>query len=145
MPMQVTRRLRYTAAAALVLCAAGAGSTTASAEAAQRYKLNLHTIYCESTEDWTGADEPYLLVNGSRVWGNASMNNRESEDIYRTREESGSTEIRLYDEDAGGIFDPDDLLGTVTVDESQIDQGTQQGHFIEDGANYTLYYTVEAA
>ena len=33
----------------------------------------------------------------------------------------------------------------LTVDESQIDQGGQTGRFTDDGADYTLYYTVEKA
>jgi hypothetical protein len=109
-----------------------------------RYKLHLKSLFCESTEDSTGADEPYILVNGSRVWGNASMNDNESEDIDVTVKASGNSTITLFDEDTG-VFDDDDKLGVVTVTESQIGQGQQTGKFTGDGANYTLYYTVKPA
>ena len=159
--MRISRRIGAVAATALTLVAVGAGTAVAlpppdgggggggggggtPAPPAQKYKLHLISLYCESTEDWTGPDEPYLLVNGVRVWGNASMNDRESEEINVSLDARGATQIRLFDEDAGW-FDDDDPLGVVTVGESQIDQGVQFGSFTDDGANYTLVYTVEKA
>ena len=103
--------------------------------------LKIKSLYCETTEDNSGPDEAYLVVNGEQVWGAQSINDREPRPIDIEIDFSTSAEIKLYDEDTG-IFDKDDHLGTVTVTADLAGQGEQQGMFTEDGANYTLYYEV---
>jgi hypothetical protein len=103
--------------------------------------LRLKSLYCETTEDSAGPDEAYLIVNGKKVWGIQTINDREPRPINKDVKFSTSAEIKLYDADTG-VFDKDDHLGTVTVSSKLAGQGEQQGKFIEDGANYTLYYDV---
>ena len=45
--------------------------------------LRLISLYCSATEDSTGADEPYLHVNGIKVWGSESpgLNDQETVDL----------------------------------------------------------------
>jgi len=104
-------------------------------------KLKLKSLYCQTTEDSSGPDEAYLLVNGQQVWGDQSINDREGRPINKEVDFSTSAEIKLYDRDTG-VFDKDDHLGTVTVSQALAGKGEQQGKFTLDGANYTLYYEV---
>lgn len=104
--------------------------------------LKLKSLHCERTEDSSGPDEAYLVVNGSQVWGPQSINDREPRDVGREIEFTSSAEIKLYDADAGGPFDKDDHLGTVTAVSDLAGQGEQHGRFTKDGAGYTLYYEV---
>jgi hypothetical protein len=111
-------------------------------------KLQLISLFCSKTEDDTGADEPYLLVNGVKVWGSESpgLNDKETADLaavpvmeFRTR-----ARIELFDTDAGGP-DDDDLLGRFYVGKMQSGQGELEYHFTEDDADYTLTYEVTSS
>lgn len=127
-----------------LVAAGGIAAVTAVAQpasAAATMTVTLHSITCLTTEDWLGADEPYLLVNGRRVWGDSSMNDVESSRVDVTVTSTGTAWVHLYDEDAGW-FDDDDLLGVLLIGEDQIGAGVQQGRFTLDGADYTLYYEV---
>ena len=66
--------------------------------------LLLQWIQCHGTEDWTGADEPYLLVCGRKVWTQVP-----SAIQYRLP----SFPLR-YDQDFG-LWDDDDYLGSWIV------------------------------
>ncbi|MEG4235215.1 hypothetical protein QUA40_24385 [Microcoleus sp. Pol11C3] len=105
-------------------------------------KLKLISLECHKTEDSSGADEPYLRVNGQNVWGPISLNDGQSATINDIVEFTNSTEIQLYDQDVGSWFDTDDDLGTLTANLSQIGKGEQRGKFTKDGADYTLIWEV---
>lgn len=106
-------------------------------------RLKLISLHCTTTEDSTGADEPYLLVNGNRVWGSSSLNDGETADLSQVPLISfnGTASIKLFDDDSP---DGDDNLGTHTANESQAGRGTQTGTFTQDDADYTLTYEVLA-
>ncbi len=108
---------------------------------AQSMVLVLKSLECHETEDWNGADEPYLTVNGKKVW-NGVMNDGDIETLSIRRTVSSPAYIKLYDTDSG-MFDKNDHLGTVTATSSMKGRGTMTGGFTQDGANYTLYYHVE--
>jgi hypothetical protein len=109
--------------------------------------LRLISLFCAKTEDNTGADEPYLNVNGIRVWGAESpgLNDQETADLsavpvipFNTR-----ARIELFDDDPGGA-DDDDLLGRFYAGGMQRGQGELEYKFTEDDADYTLTYEVTA-
>lgn len=102
--------------------------------------LQLISLYCHETEDWTGADEPYLRVNGVEVW-NGTLNDEEGVPLGIDVSFNQQTTIKLFDEDFGW-FDDDDFLGSVPVTTEQIGQGELTAFFSGDGANYELTYQV---
>jgi hypothetical protein len=105
-------------------------------------RLKLHSIFCKTTEDNTGADEPYLLVGNRKIWGSQSMNDNESEDLTMVPEVAFTRSIRLslYDQDSG-FFDKDDFLGSWVVWAGET--GTlREARFNGDGADYTITYEV---
>lgn len=110
--------------------------------------LTLKTLYCHETEDWTGADEPYLRVNGKTVWS-GSLNDEQDTNLLDkngnllTFALNGQATIKLFDKDFGW-FDDDDFLGQVEVTTQEIGLGDQIAFFTLDGANYELTYTVTA-
>jgi hypothetical protein len=108
-------------------------------------KLRLISLFCSTTEDITGADEPYLLVNGVKVWGSESpgLNNGETADLSAVPVIDFNTRARveLFDEDSP---DDDDLLGRFYAGKMQLGQGEVEYKFVEDDADYTLTYEVTA-
>jgi hypothetical protein len=105
--------------------------------------LQLHSIFCKTTEDSTGADEPYLLVGNRKVWGSQSMNDNETEDLTMVPNLPFKSRIRLslYDQDAGW-FDDDDFLGSWVIWAGEAEQGMREARFNGDGADYTITYEV---
>ncbi|NHC14531.1 hypothetical protein [Motilibacter deserti] len=134
--------LRKTAslAAAAAVATGGLVALSSPAEAATTYKIKIYNLWCESTEDWTGADEPYITVNGSKVWS-GSLNDRQGVTINVTKSSSNTTRVKLYDADAG-FFDNDDFLGEFAVNLDHAGQGLQEAHFAAWTADYTMYYEV---
>ena len=106
--------------------------------------LRLISLLCKTTEDW-GADEPYLLVSGIRVWGPDKMDNGISRDLRGVPLQRFSNKVRisLYDQDSG-FLDDDDFLGTTVVFKSYAGKGEQEHTFTGDGARYVLTYEVLA-
>ena len=105
--------------------------------------LRLISLFCSKTEDNAGADEPYLLVNGVKVWGSESpgLNNKETADLSALPVISFDTRARveLFDVDSP---DDDDLLGRFYAGRGQLGQGEVEFKFVEDDADYTLTYEV---
>ncbi len=75
-------------------------------------QLPLASLHCRKTEDWTGADEAYLVVKGKRRWGPQLMNDGDTVDFVGTRPVSFQSKARidLYYEDTGWLA-ADDHLG----------------------------------
>lgn len=111
------------------------------ASAATPHQIELISLTCHDTEDSFGHDEAYLTVNGVRVWGDVDMIEGSRAELRTAVGFDQKALVRLYDADTG-IWDRDDHLGTVTVKGSQVNQGTQEATFKEDGAKYTLTYRV---
>lgn len=104
--------------------------------------LQLLSLHCTRTEDWTGADEAYIQVGANRVWG-GSINDGETELLAGTPAVAftGSTTVRLFDEDSPPL-DPDDQLGQLSVSAGLAGLGVRTHRFTGHGADYTLSYEV---
>jgi hypothetical protein len=108
-------------------------------------RLELISLYCEKTEDTLGSDEVYFVINGKQVGGVTTIQEAEGKDL---RDISNiifdrTAEIKLYDKDTG-IFNNDDLIGSVTASSGQAGQGEMTGKFNRGGADYTLTWRVVA-
>lgn len=110
--------------------------------------LKLKNLYCLDTEDWTGADEPYLRVNGSKKWSSSSLNTGEDVDLFDNNgiplqiSFDGQAVISLFESDGNRWYDRDDFLGSWTVTNQEIGRGDQLAFFNLDGASYQLAYEV---
>lgn len=103
--------------------------------------LRLVSLECVRQEDFTGTDEPYLRVDGNRVWGPVNLGAGQTVDLrgvspfaIRPR-----VAIDLFDED---FPDDDDHLGRTFARHGQAGQGGQTHTFTGDGAKYHLKYEV---
>lgn len=102
--------------------------------------LHLKQLVCHETEDFTGPDDCYLKI---RVDGflrpqlGRRMNNGETWALDAQYKFEKGVRIELWDEDTP---DDDDFLGEATIN-SQI-QLSSTARFTEDGARYTLHYSV---
>jgi hypothetical protein len=105
--------------------------------------LQLQSIHCHATEDWTGPDEPYLLIGGRKVWGSQSLNDEEQEPLTQVPAVPFNTSLRLslYDQDSGW-WDDDDYLGSWVVWAGELTQGEKEARFNGDGADYSIFYVV---
>jgi hypothetical protein len=106
-------------------------------------QATLQSLHCESTEDWTGADECRLEIYADG----------ELEHTFRADLDDGmdwplnssilfNTEVavRLFDEDGSLPGDDDDALGIVSIPATVT--ADTVGVFDQDGADYRLTYTV---
>lgn len=108
-------------------------------------RLVLVSLHCEETEDTTGADEPYILVNGNRVWGPGSLNDNDTVDLSKAVNPiafANHANIQVWDQDTGA-FDDDDKLGDFTVSSEEVAEGDKSRRISGDGSKYTLFYRVE--
>jgi hypothetical protein len=126
--MRTTKRF---AGIAALLAAAVPLAGAAHASAADDFR-HLGTLTVNKTEDggW-GGDEPYITVNGKQKWDAGGEMDSPSSAAVNIDVRIGST-VRVYDRDAGGQPDPDDLIGSFPVE----GWGTVQ--LTNDGADYTL-------
>lgn len=100
--------------------------------------LKLKTLKCNKTEDFIGADAPYLHVNGNKIWGPVKAKEGDLLIINEHLTIKSKAVIELWEKD----IDRDDHLGTHVTDLSTIGAGEQQANFTESGANYELTYEV---
>lgn len=111
-------------------------------------KLHLKNLYCRETEDLAGADEPYLRVNGPKIWSSNSLNTGENVDLLNKNgmpleiDFDVKATISLYDSDGNHWYDRDDFLGSWTVTNLDIGRGDQIAYFTLDGASYELAFAV---
>ncbi len=107
-------------------------------------RLKLLELRCFKSEDM-GGDEAYITVDGSKVWSIDEIEKGETASLRSVPPTafSGSVGVELWDEDTG-LFDSDDNLGKMTVDESLVGEDEQDFRFDQDGADYLLIYVVLA-
>ncbi|NMG09132.1 hypothetical protein [Brasilonema sp. UFV-L1] len=108
-------------------------------------RLELISLYCEKTEDTVGSDEIYFVINGNQVGGVNTINAREGKDLRYISNIifDRTAEIALYDKDTG-IFNEDDLVGSVTATSGQVGEGEITAKFSRGGSDYTLTWRVLA-
>lgn len=133
----------FTPAAKVPVIAAGrvVGGTTPVFKTHPQKFITLSKLHCTETEDWGGADECRLQVYVDGQYYNTyyrGLNNGQDYNLNEKIPFNTSVDVHLYDHDAGW-GDDDDNLGSVTA---LTDNGDHSGSFRNDGANYTLYYTV---
>ena len=146
--MSVTRTVRAALASTAIAAAVLAGGSVPSAAAAPAHSSTpaaatqvagatviLGDLECIETEDWgSGGDEPYLKVNGNRVWTSEDSVDNGGKLAVNIKAQVGDT-VSLYDADSP---DADDLLGSDVI---EADRGTLV--FQNDGAHYTLDFRPE--
>ena len=111
-------------------------------------RLKLISIVCKDQQDWLGGDEPYLLVNGKRVWqaeGVGSGAELSLETVHEIRFFS-TAKVELYEQDAEAAEEEksasDDKLGEWQVGENLIGKGEQALDFKGQGGHYVLKFFV---
>jgi hypothetical protein len=103
-------------------------------------QLTIQTLKCNSTEDWSGADECRLevYVDGAiQPYLRKSLNDRQSWTLNQSYTFKDNVEVKLWDEDSP---DGDDYLGAVRIETGLVNGATAA--FNRDGADYKLWYTV---
>ncbi|MDJ0619593.1 MAG: hypothetical protein QNJ63_23100 [Calothrix sp. MO_192.B10] len=93
--------------------------------------------------DSRGKDEPYLLLNGRRIWGWKSMSQGQTIGINQVFfEGSGTQNLQLWEYDPGP--NNDDFMGSVRIDVSRLGSRTARFRAIVGGrmTAYDLKYIV---
>lgn len=103
--------------------------------------LHIKNLHCFETEDNWGADDAYIIVNGSRVWGPVKINDNQWKDINATVKFDSHAVIELYEKDDA---DPDDYLGTWVARSEEKGRGEIRAFFNADDCHYEMFYTVTA-
>jgi hypothetical protein len=110
--------------------------------AASTFHITLVQIECLDKEDSTinGADEPYIEINGSRVWSGSGFRDGDSENSLGTFLIGNTANVRLWEQDAAP--DNDDLIGSVGVGASDAGDGTKTVILTGAGGQYSLSFRV---
>jgi hypothetical protein len=144
------RTLRSAAvAAAIVLLAtvvarpapAGAGAAPTGATAMVVAELHLLDLEClDKNDDW-GSDEPYIRVNGVRVWGRGNFDNR---DIFLINLRFAFDEVVTVEvwEDDGGLTGGDDHMATWQIFAAEAGSGVHKVRTQRTFGHYDLRYAV---
>ena len=137
-----TRAARLLAAALLLAVLAVASAPRPVAAHTTPFYVHLVSLKCYETEDWTGADEPILIVGDTKVWS-GSLNDGQTADLSHVpaKEFYRQVDITLLEDDSP---DDSDWLGSGTIYQEQSYLGTYSLFFNADGANYRLIYRVTA-
>lgn len=90
--------------------------------------LKITHIVCHEQEDFTGADDAYLVQDGKVIWGPVQMTTGDSKDI----QDVPVTQDRVLTLMEGDSPDDDDNLGSKRI------TGAGDYQFTDDGANYTV-------
>ena len=118
----------------------------------ERFVLDLRSLYCNDAQERT--DEPYLVVNGVRVWGPASMRTRSTQ-VIRGEEPvyfsgGGNAIVELWERDParseriGGPLRIDERLARIFAENPRRDRRHifHGDRGIPGDATYTLTYRV---
>lgn len=100
--------------------------------------LRLKSLKCNKTEDFIGADDPYLHVNGDKIWGPIKAKKGDVLIINEHTTIKSKAIIELWEKD----IDRDDHLGTHITTVSEVGAGDMHASFVESGADYELTYEV---
>jgi hypothetical protein len=119
---------RLLAASALGLSTAALAPVAANAQTdgVQAYKIT--HVKCVQQEDFNGADDAYLVVDGVTIWGPTQMVNGDSKDIQDVPVDHDKV-LTLME---GDFPDDDDNLGAKRI------TGPGTYEFTDDGAHYTV-------
>jgi hypothetical protein len=88
--------------------------------------------------DFAGADETYIKVDSTKIWGVTSMSDGSVKSVNFTKDFTYSASIALFDEDWG----PDDYMGGFSV--SSLTNGEAVRQVSGSGSTYNIYYSVTA-
>lgn len=141
---------------ALLLLVLGMGTLAAAPARTARASgplrlLQFDTLTMYVPED-ARTDEPYLLVNGSKVWGGTMSKPKHCRGdcpvraaLYQLGEIPFSDDIEVTLKDKDGPFDRDDVLGSHHISPYEEANVSHELWFTEDGARYSLTYIITAA
>jgi hypothetical protein len=147
--MNMRHRLRAAMLAAIVLIVtftwnATANVATAASGGTQAVaQLRLLDLACSGENDWAGSDEPYITVNGQRVWSASNVNRGDTELVDLRFDFDSSITVALREDD-GGLAGGDDFMGSWTVTADQAGTGVRTVHSFTwiTAGNYALRYEV---
>lgn len=89
--------------------------------------------------DTVGADDTYITVNGSKMFGPRGMSTGNTASVNRGVGFSGSATVSLFDQD-GFLNGADDFMGSFSV--SSVTRGTQVARVSGSGSTYDVFYRV---
>ena len=101
--------------------------------------LRLIALRCNRQEDWTGDDDTYITINGTKFWGPKKFDDRQSRTINKDHQFANRAEVRLYEYDTDS---DDDFLGSHEVLRDEAGGGEKKINFSNSGASYDLWYIV---
>lgn len=101
--------------------------------------LKIHSIEAaHAGADVAGADDTYIKVDSSKIWGVTSMSTGSKRSVNYEKSFTYNASVALFDEDWG----PDDYLGGFSV--SRVTNGEQIAQVSRGGSTYNVYYSVAA-
>ncbi|MDA5281082.1 hypothetical protein [Streptomyces sp. Isolate_45] len=107
--------------------------------------LNLNTLRCIDTTSGPGADDVYIRVDGDMIYPTTTypsykeFDPGDSAELNRSISFTNMAKVTIRDYDTA---DPDDLIGSFWVHDSQAGTGEHAESLNGDGSDYDLFYDV---
>lgn len=121
--MSANRILRFAGVAALAVAMAFAAPPAAGASpGVQTVTLHIIDLKCLFQNDAFGSDEPYINVNGARVWARGNVDDGETVSVEYWTGFDDVIQIDLWEDD-GGLTGKDDHMATWFIFASEIGTG----------------------
>jgi len=115
----------------------------AAGPAVQTVQLHIINVECLFQNDPFGSDEPYLLVNGARVWSGSNVDDGDVERVDYWTGFDDVIRVELWEDD-GGLSGRDDHIDTWFIFDSEVGTGTHtvQSPFGSGAGLYEMTYEV---
>lgn len=115
-----------------VLCSSGISSN--------KYKLKFTSLHCIQQEDWTGSDQIYIKINGTKVTEIARISTGQVLDLSNINRFffDSSIKVEVYEYDWEG----DDLLLSTMISGDEVGEGINSKYGTHWDAKYRIYYEV---
>jgi len=109
----------------------------------QTVTLHIINLKCLFQNDTFGSDEPYLVVNGARIWSGSNVDDGDTESIEYWTGFDGVIQIDLWEDD-GGLTGRDDHMAVWFIFDSEIGTGVHkvQSPWGVGPALYDMWYEV---
>jgi hypothetical protein len=105
-----------------------------------RYKLKFTSLHCIHQEDWTGSDQVYIKINGTKVTETVRISTGQVLDLSNMSRYffDSSIKIEVYEYDWEG----DDLLLSATISGDEVGEGFNSKYGTHWDAKYRIHYEV---
>ncbi len=118
-----------------------AGAPAKSEPVLQAARLHIVKIHCIDRNDFVGSDEPYINLNGQRLWSGSNVDIGDEESVELWYDFNDLVTMTLMEDDGGAAGD-DDKMGEWYVFSGEAGSGVKFVYSQWTDGYYSVWYEV---